>query len=27
MIYGLHQAVMNGQITEAQIDSSVARIL
>jgi len=27
MIYGLHQAVMNGQITEAQIDASVARIL
>src|SRR5438874_2151527 len=27
MIYGLHQAVMNGQISEAQIDASVARIL
>jgi beta-N-acetylhexosaminidase len=27
MIYGLHQAVMNGQISEAQINASVARIL
>jgi beta-N-acetylhexosaminidase len=27
MIYGLHQAVMNGQISEAQIDASAARIL
>src|SRR5947199_5397107 len=27
MIYGLHQAVMNGQISEAQIDASVTRIL
>ncbi len=27
MIYGLHQAVMNGQISQTQIDASVARIL
>jgi beta-N-acetylhexosaminidase len=27
MIYGLHQAVMNGQISQAQIDASVTRIL
>jgi beta-N-acetylhexosaminidase len=27
MIYGLHQAVMNGQISEAQINASVTRIL
>src|SRR5436853_797410 len=27
MIYGLHQAVMNGQLSQAQIDASVARIL
>src|ERR1700686_4553349 len=27
MIYGLHQAVINGQISQAQIDASVARIL
>ncbi len=27
MIYGLHQAVMSGQITQNQIDASVARIL
>lgn len=27
MIYGLHQAVMSGQITQSQIDASVARIL
>ena len=27
MIYGLHQAVMNGQISQAQIDASVARIV
>ena len=27
MIYGLHQAVMSGQISQSQIDASVARIL
>src|SRR2546421_9624623 len=27
MIYGLHQAVMSGQISQTQIDASVARIL
>src|SRR3989440_8901855 len=27
MIFGLHQAVMNGQISQAQIDASVTRIL
>src|SRR5205085_2905527 len=27
MIYGLHQAVMDGQISQAQIDASVVRIL
>jgi beta-N-acetylhexosaminidase len=27
MIFGLHQAVVNGQISQAQIDASVARIL
>ncbi len=27
MLYGLHQAVMSGQISQAQIDASVARIL
>src|SRR6266480_2714135 len=27
MIYGLHQAVMNGQISQTQIDASVSRIL
>jgi beta-N-acetylhexosaminidase len=27
MIYGLHQAVTSGQISQAQIDASVARIL
>jgi beta-N-acetylhexosaminidase len=27
MIYGLHQAVASGQISQAQIDASVARIL
>jgi beta-N-acetylhexosaminidase len=27
MIYGLHQAVLSGQITQSQIDASVARIL
>ena len=27
MIIGLHQAVMNGQISQAQIDASVTRIL
>jgi hypothetical protein len=27
MIYGLHQAVMSGQISQTQIDASVARIV
>jgi beta-N-acetylhexosaminidase len=27
MIYGLHQAAMSGQISQTQIDASVARIL
>jgi beta-N-acetylhexosaminidase len=27
MLYGLHQAVMSGQISESQIDASVMRIL